>query len=78
MKAYYNGLITDYCSLSIPISDRSVFFVSAEIEMLRTRAKLPWPVVVIIIRTEKYIAKITATIKYNQNQIERFIDLIIS
>ena len=42
MKAYYNGLITDYCSLSIPILDRSVFFGDAIYEVILTYKGIPY------------------------------------
>ena len=57
---------------------KSVSLVSADMEMLRTCDMDVRPVVVIIVRTEKYIARITAITKDSQNQIERFMTVIIS
>ncbi len=54
------------------IADKFWFFVSECIDILWIYDNLPWPLRVIMVRVAKYIAKIIAKIKHNQNQIERF------
>ena len=58
--------------------DRFESFLSAEIDILRTIDRGPCPLIVITIRVQKYIDNIIAIIKYSQNQIVRFMALIIS
>ena len=56
----------------------SLFSISAIICVLCNRAGAPIPIATIIIRDAKYIAKIIAMPKHNQNQNERFIFGIIA